>query len=148
MGLLLREEIGVRIRNKREKSIIHRKVLHGPIMIICHRLGYNKLNSLYLRNNKSKRVREREKVPVPSWFVGKNGKWEGMCLGKKDLKHFPTFQKNIYNFSVLQACYRASWDQSSWERDARQDKASLWWLGDTVSVWIIEARAKVNCEWK
>lgn len=66
MGLLLREEIGVRIRNKREKSIIHRKVLHGPIMIICHRLGYNKLNSLHLRNNKSKRVREREKVPVPS----------------------------------------------------------------------------------
>lgn len=55
----------MRIRNKREKSIIHRKVLHGPIMIICHRLGYNKLNSLYLRNNKSKRVREREKVPVP-----------------------------------------------------------------------------------
>lgn len=62
MGLLLREEIGVRIRNKRKKSIIHRKVLHGPIMIICHRLGYNKLNSLHLRNNKSKRERERRSL--------------------------------------------------------------------------------------
>jgi len=49
------------VRNNREKSILHRKALPGPVMIICHGLGCDKLY-LHLRNNKSKRVRERVSV--------------------------------------------------------------------------------------
>lgn len=68
-------------------NITHRKALHGPVMIIYYGLGCNKLY-LHLRNNKSKRVRER--VPVLT-SCQKSRKHGGMGLGKEPetISHVP-----------------------------------------------------------
>lgn len=57
----------MRIWDKREKSSIHKSVLHGSMMIMCHGLGSNKPSFLPLRivragEPESQKERNREKI--------------------------------------------------------------------------------------
>ena len=71
------------------------------------------------------------------------------CLGKKNLKQFPMFQKKcLYFFSMFYRPFREPVETKVAEKKIPDKTKSLCGGWGTVSVWIIGAMAKINCGWK